>query len=208
MEDYKYHLLKQFSNSKGYDYITTDDESYLKEFKMWLSEMRAKTVAYVNFAAYNGLNLIGNDVVELDKGANDLISRENKLVSRFGYTIKDEDMSFEVNDGEPYFITFNKTGDGFTQTKGEASYTYSLHNPYDEKLCPSLCVLMDNGFQACLGVFGNLFDKDKKRKIYTLEKYYADTFNNSKCDYAELDGDYFAMIYTKFDQRIREPRKR
>lgn len=203
MKNYKFYLYQQFSKAMGYKYINETEDSYIKEFIEWLQNMRENTQTYVEFASQNGVELIGNNVIEIDKGAIDLISCKNKLVSVFGSTINEKDREFEVFEGKPIFIS-----EGFKIEEGQANDTYSIHNPYSQKYCHNIDILMSGGYKACLGIFGETNDKDKCAKIKYLEDCYFKTNKEALYEYAEQNGSYYAMVYSIFEQRDYSPRRR
>ena len=202
--DYLNSLIVQFNEAMGKKLTLNDlkNSSILREFSQWLAMRRKQTDDYYRLLSYMNYNTLPyfhkdapedacvadlRDTCELYKGEVDSVVAytDASVISPYAGTLDKNNRKFLARGSHvPSFtkLVFARRSDGrIIRIKDDAIKTILLQNPTDSSQYAGLNNLHLCGkYQIIFGVYGNVHDKDRKKKIKEFLKV-ARTFPSDPC---------------------------
>lgn len=180
-------LYKQYCDSLGKHYdtfnIITDTE-----FIIYLSLLTKRTINYANYLNYLGLCLTNDTTIELNKGKYDSLGKELvTIVSPFAETLGCQNSELLVNNnplvvmGSSVFIADNCD-------------LFLTHNPIIKQSISDIALLHNIGANICIGIHGNVSDKDRDQKLKMLESCATKMSDDIGFYYDTKRDNYYACI--------------
>ena len=184
-------LFKQYCDARGLD-INNIDNIYSSEFVNWIVQNKILLDNYMNYLYTLGFDYFTDEIVEVGKGKYDSLSQYGiTLVSIFAETLGKINSRLIVNKGVPLILGQN----GVVIPKESIILT---HNPYCESEILGWHSIHNMGDKnISIGMFGNIEDEDKSRKIELLEKLSKQMIDDYSFDCATSDGNYFCSLNSK-----------
>lgn len=156
--DYFNCLMTQFLQANGYSNFNKFSGDLNDEFEQWLLEMEKNKSTYRDIIEYLHFNYNSSDCAEIGKGITDTVIKPGEatyVISPYIHTFNFIDyklMDEKLLENVDYFLT-----------------SYATHNPYVLSDIAKYRRFVNNGYEICVGVFGNVSDKDKKNKIREIQ---------------------------------------
>ena len=183
--------MKQFNESKGYLYADIDSVSYMREFEGWMNKLIENKNIYQDLLRYNNIEINYPTIAEVGKGLCDSIAMpETKIISPFGDTLGDEVKDLIVYCGEPIVLDSKKR-------LNEYILKFITQNPYEQRQIRQWPTLKNSGFDLCVGMFGDLSDKDYVKKMKCLSEFYKSLPEDLDFTYETHKNTYLAYVNTK-----------
>ena len=164
-------LYKQYQESIG---INTNNYDFNnKEFIKWLEKLKKNTLTYKNFLLDNGIMIDSIFTCEIGKSPVDTITSVNTQIQ-----------SSYMNP-----TNFNSAD----------ILMYLTHNAYKREDIDILLEKCRGEVGVCYGVYGNINDKDKNKKINDTHLLYAKIFEITDVNmaFSKIDNLYVTTVYTK-----------
>ena len=192
MNKYLLNLFTQFNESTGFKTVDFNDPIYLEEFINWIKMTKGNGNRYQKFIEYLGINIDNFDTTELRKGKYDSIALPNtKIISPFGSSLGKDDEDIIMFQGEPLLVGSKKI------TREQVAGTYMTHNPYSLYYLNSFDYFYETGINFCIGIYGNIQDRNKFKKIKQLKEYKKRFLPNALEEYEIFNETYFYIIKNK-----------
>lgn len=190
-------LLEQFNNSRGYGKEYTDSKQYYEEFINWLYELNKQKKKYVEYSDSLGVDLFNPYYFEINKGKLDTILCSERIISPFGYTMKQSNKTFIEYYGQPYIVS------GSDINNGQAHSMYFTFNPYNNYYFGELDKIHNSGHGVCFGMYGKNSDNDKKIKLQFISDKLKNMNNRYVYEY-DTDGEnYYCIVFTREKIKIK-----
>ena len=182
-EEYYMLLVRQYFESQGMNPILSSinikSKRFQKELFMWLKERSKIGEKYVDFLFYLGKDITNLETAEIEKGKYDSIVRPYETTVITPYYYPDEKNNKEIL-RYAFFPDFNTPGllkldnqQNLQEIKESPSYIqqYITENPYRRTDLFGIEDLHNGGnFDILVGVFGDIQDRDKEKKIKLLKE--------------------------------------
>lgn len=183
-------LFKQFIDTLVNNMKINQDE-LMDEFIDWLVGLEKMNNEYIGFAGSNGINLLDNHSVEVNKGIIDTLDMAGKKVSQFASTL---------NKPNSYLFTWGDVPSIIQENSMRSCNEYDLYhtfNPYSLRYYGDLHTLHNRGYKICYGIFGKVYDKDKNKKIDLFSNIVSSLDIEPEIDCTTIGDNYYYILYTK-----------
>ena len=182
-------LIVQFHKAVGTDISKWDTPDFIIEFSEWLKENKKVVEEYSEFLECLGINFYDFITVEIGKGKYDsIVKPETTLISPFAK----EPSELFLMENMPLIIS--KEG----IFKADDINLFLTHNPYSEEEISNWYKIHNNGLQdISVGVYGKIYDQDKKEKIDMLKKLIQKLNDDIKEEYSTNKDNYFYNVSSK-----------
>lgn len=202
MGEYLNKLVEQYKNATGNKSIDVNSEAFIKEFIEWVAARKVIGKSYKSFIDSMDINPSNeNETVEINKGVYDSIAldKHTQMITPYfdGMDKFDKELitiaNFVVYSGVPTIV---KSGKEHLPEIIDTQYIrrFTTHNPYSVIDINNWEQLHNNGENITVGVFGNTYDKDVKRKISQLLDLKSRMQENFKEDYCKYNDMYYYVI--------------
>lgn len=189
-------LYKQYCDSVGKQYdkfnVMTDTE-----FIIFLSLLTKQTINYGNYLNYLDLCLNNNTTIELNKGKYDSLGNELvTIVSPFAETLGLKNSELLVCDSNPFIVM------GVSVYSLDNCDLLITHNPIFRNSLNDIILLHNIGANVCIGIYGNVKDKDKEEKFKMLKEC-AEKMSDNIGFYYDTEADnYYSCI--KSERKVKK----
>ncbi len=189
-------LYKQYCEAVGKQYnkfgVTTD-----MGFIIYLSLLTKRTMDYGNYLSYLGLCLTSDRAIELNKGKYDSLGKELvTIVSPFAETLNCQNSGLLVYDNNPIVIM------GTSVFSLDNCDLFVTHNPIIRHSINDIVLLHNNGANVCIGIHGQISDKDRDGKLKMLEDCVAKMDDGIGFYYDTERENYYSCI--KSERKIKK----
>jgi len=200
-------LLKQYFDSLG---IKKDDFD-IDDFYHYIDNLSKQTNNYKEFLRSYDIDQRRKVLMEINKGPHTGIMEENGLILTPYYNVlgingeiygKDKRLVEEFDD-DGYKILYEK--DSITKSNYllEDDIEYGLiHNITQDDLNKLFTYKIQDICNFCVGAYGNLSDKDARRKLLELRKI-QEEYPCSEMYYDTLADQYYACVKTEDYQKVK-----
>ena len=167
MDAYMRHLIEQYKKARGIFGIDMNSIEFKIDFNNWLNQYQENGENYASLLYSLGIEFIDNKTAEVNKGSFDsvVLPYETSIVSPYMKEINRDNVinnGFYILRGKPEYKNFDKT-----------IVRYMTHNPYssfdNRELMNWKNMHEFTRYDIVLGMFGNLYDEDRIKKIKKLE---------------------------------------
>ena len=185
-------LLKQYNAATGENCKTIYD----KGFKEWLETYSQDISKYIDFLEANKVYLKESDIAEIDKGPFDsLLIRSavddlnRRLITESATPINVPKRKLKVRKKE-LVVLYNGQYLPLEDFEAYMSYNLLTANQVDR-----FSVLHNQGNHIIYGVFGKIYDQDKRSKLENVQRIYKGIYDGEfKLNYVEMNDTYFYYI--------------
>lgn len=190
--DYYNKLFQLFLSKYGTRYSEHVASILKEEFYEWLPSYKELTNEYrLYLINYIGIDLNDPFLAELDKGYVDtVIGKTAIMISPYAYTSFLKNCNFKLDDENKIILLDNNN----KVLENDINLIIS-HNPYTNKTINNIKKISFNN-DILLGMYGKIYDQDKKKKINKLKNLLED-IKNYEIDYNEKDDNYFCVLSKK-----------
>lgn len=181
MNEYLRNIIKQYNSATGSKMTSIDSKANLSELLMWLKLLEKTSAVYLeNLEQLNFYNCFQINSYEIGKGGFDTLFKQldTCVITPYSKTINSLDSDkmissdFCVCDSNPTLKQIDKSGEiNLEPLISSSELTFLTHNPYDFSKVLDWADIHNHGTNnIILGVFGNLFDKDRNFKLAELKE--------------------------------------
>ena len=186
--EYLFCLYKQYCQSIGmkYDiYNIFSDANFIN----WVSGLYKQTKLYGDYLLSLDVNLSCETTIEINKGKYDSLGLELvSVVSSFGEMFRLNNSRLIIYGGKPLVLMCSSI------FKVDSCDLLLTHNPYDMYDIDKIKQLHDMGLNICLGMYGQISDKDREAKIKKLYSMANETTDGLSFYYDTANDAYFTCI--------------
>ena len=186
--EYLFCLYKQYCQSIGmkYDiYNIFSDANFIN----WVSGLYKQTKLYGNYLLSLDVDLACDSVIEINKGKYDSLGLNLvSVISNYAETLGLKNGSLLIRNNEPLVLISSSI------FEVDSCDLFLTHNPYDMCDIAMFRQLYDIGLNICLGMYGQISDKDMEVKLKNLHSLAKDSIDDLRLYYDTLGNDYFACI--------------
>lgn len=188
MNKYYQKLMNQFLATVGFE--KEINLELMENAIDWLKEYKNKLNIYRDFLKSNGITFDGR-VIELNKGLMDTVIEEKS--SSYLLTEETLNRNYNVLNGELFtfedqrFCMYKKN-----LLSIENFETFITHNPYNYSSLNNI-IKCQNEVDICVGIIGNIHDKDYNLKIDKLKKFQSKLLKSTEI-YETNNDEYFYLV--------------
>lgn len=189
-DEYMAKIIRQFEEAKGESVKNIHLEVYLATLKEFIKERQRIKNTYRFFLSSLSLDFNDEDTVEIGKG------RYDTLVTDFDKTSMITPYIRGLENKNRIIIpsTFKVLQNGIILSDSPYTFkTYMTQNPYSIEDIENFEKIDGN---LIFGIYGNIYDKDRKYKIQTLYNLNKRLDNNFMIDGGTFDDDYYYILTT------------
>lgn len=201
---YIYNLINQYEKAKGLEYVDLFSEKFYDEFLDWIGQRKEMGKTYANMLNYFGIDYDNSSCAEVEKTSFDYVTSKAKTTIISPFTINNEENSnkqildayFVIANKKPYAIIENYPNDIIAKIDNKEINHFLIQNPYDEENIYRWKDLPKNGYDITVGMYGNVLDEDRKKKIEILNSLKHKLTVPVKEEFTCLDHNYYYIIST------------
>ena len=188
-------LYEQYCNSIGKEYIELNIFTDIN-FINWIESLVNKTKLYSKYLDYLNIPIYKDNAIELGKGKFDTLGEELvTIVSPFAETLGLQNSNFSITEEGLLIFT-----DSSLYSINDCDL-FLTQNPYNISSLNSTELIHNTGLNICIGMYGNINDKDKISKLNTLKKLYQNLADDTKIYYETINDTYLCCL--KSDRYIK-----
>ena len=170
------------------------------DFYKWLEQYKNNCINYASLLFSSDINFINPNTAEVNKGNYDSIALpyDTTIISPYiEETVNNNvvNCKFDIRRGLPVYKNFQKN-----------IYRYITHNPYSNfseiDLINWRYMHEFTDFEIVFGMFGSLYDEDKKKKIEKLELLKKCIIAPFIVQYDTVNDSYYYFLASKTKKRI------
>ena len=206
MYEYINYLIGQYKSARGLNYIDINSLEFKIDFDKWLKNNQDNGINYASLIFSLGIEFTDYKTAEVNKGELDsvVLPYNTTIISPYikPNNRKDTfDNEFYIIDNKPYYKHFN-----------DKIFRYMTQNPYsitkkDYKEIFDWKNMHNNSkYEIVFGIYGNLYDEDRKEKIKKLEKLKKELNDNYIEEYDIFNDSYYYVLASK-SKKIKQKRK-
>lgn len=183
LEEYLKALFCQYCNAREIKNINFAEMKDNEDFINWIVQNRQTSKMYKDYLSY--LNVSLYDGTEVGKGKYDSISsKDMKIVSSYGITLGVLPSKLIITDRNVLIATPRTIS--LTETN-----LFITHNPYSYQDVSSWHKIHNSG------MYGNIYDRDKKSKIELLSKLADKMDTDTELTQDTLGDKYFCSLNSR-----------
>ena len=195
MKLYFKYLIEQYKSARGYKELDSDKEKFKVDFYNWLSKNEQIGINYASLLYVLDIDFTTSKTAELNKGHLDsiVLPYETTIISPYSQKIDRENIFVEEVEIKGCCPQLKKYENNI--------HRIMLHNPYnnfstfDFKKWRNIHEYTNT--DIVLGMFGNVYDKDRDTKIKQLEIFKKHLTRECIEKYEILDDTYYYVIASK-----------
>lgn len=188
MEKYLIKLYKQYCDAYNIEFDIKKLNS--TEFINWIIKNKKLSKKYKIYLTNIGY-ISSKYKVEIGKGKYDSISDDDiKIISPYAETLGKQNSRLIIANGEPIIKRQNK----LIIPNQELLLT---HNPYDDELSGWKDIHNNGIYDISVGVYGNIYDKNYKKKLYMIKELSRTMNDDFIIDYETDNDEYYCSIHSK-----------
>lgn len=190
LEEYLKALFCQYCNAREIKNINFAEMKDNEDFINWIVQNRQTSKMYKDYLSY--LNVSLYDGTEVGKGKYDNISsKDMKIVSSYGITLGVLPSKLIITDRNVLIATPR------TISLAETSL-FITHNSYSYQDVSSWHKIHNSGmYDISIGMYGNIYDRDKKSKIELLSKLADKMDTDTELTQDTLGDKYFCSLNSR-----------
>lgn len=188
MEKYLIKLYKQYCDAYNIEFDIKKINS--TEFINWIIKNKKLSKKYKIYLTNIGY-ISSKYKVEIGKGKYDSISDDDiEIISPYAETLGKQNSRLIIANGEPIIKRQNK----LIIPNQELLLT---HNPYDDELSDWKDIHNNGIYDISVGVYGNIYDKNYKKKLYMIKELSRTMNDDFIIDYETDNDEYYCSIHSK-----------
>lgn len=190
LEEYLKALFCQYCNAREIKNINFAEMKDNEDFINWIVQNRQTSKMYKDYLSY--LNVSLYDGTEAGKGKYDSISsKDMKIVSSYGITLGVLPSKLIITDRNVLIATPRTIS--LVETN-----LFITHNTYSYQDVSSWHKIHNSGmYDISIGMYGNIYDRDKKSKIELLSKLADKMDTDTELTQDTLGDKYFCSLNSR-----------
>ncbi len=193
---YFYHLIQQYRNTVGKEYIPDNFDSLMNELYDWIRERKLSMDSYRLLLDCMDIEYNHSMTAEIGKGVYDSICYDKKttLITPYIYKLDGSIRNNVIQSS----IQISDISDNSCLSSLFSIDMIMTENPYNESNIKNWESIFNNSnMHAVVGVYGKNYDKDKTKKIRMLENFKQKIMESYQEEFYRLKDDYAYVLATK-----------